>query len=396
MADDSTAKPPRTAADKEKSRQASRPITGKEAAKGVAGQPGRSQKSAGQKPAQKGGAKGGPAKGGQGGARSSAGTSRQGPAPKGPAAKGSAAKGGGGQRSPRSGGRPVPARPPRRSPTALLTWGAVALVLIIVVVLVVVKITGSSTPASVSSAFIPTSTQIVDDVTSVPTSVYDKVGISSSVTQVIPPTLTKGQKPLVVNGLPGIFYFGAEYCPYCAAERWAIVTSLARFGKWENLGDMESSTSDVFPGTQTFTFVKAKFTSPYVGLQTAEVYSNQPSASGGYEPLQRVTSAQNALVTTYDSSKYFPGSQGNSFPFVSIGNKALVSGASYSPSILQGLSRSEIASNLDDPTNPATQAILATSNYLSASTCHIDGQMPASVCTSKGVSEAAKALGFTS
>ena len=104
-----------------------------------------------------------------------------------PAAKGSAAKGGGGQRSPRSGGRPVPARPPRRSPTALLTWGAVALVLIIVVVLVVVKITGSSTPASVSSAFIPTSAQIVDDVTSVPTSVYDKVGISSSVTQVIRP-----------------------------------------------------------------------------------------------------------------------------------------------------------------------------------------------------------------
>lgn len=105
MADDSTAKPPRTAADKEKSRQASRPITGKEAAKGVAGQPGRSQKSAGQKPAQKGGAKGGPAKGGQGGARSSAGTSRQGPAPKGPAAKGSAAKGGDSAHPVRAGGR---------------------------------------------------------------------------------------------------------------------------------------------------------------------------------------------------------------------------------------------------------------------------------------------------
>jgi len=388
MADDSTDKPPRTAADKEKSRQASRPISGKEAAKGVAGQPGKSQKSAGQKPAAKGGpAKGGQSRGDQAGGRSTAGRSGKGPAPKGPTPKG-----GGGQRPPRSGGRPAPTGPPRRSPTALLTWGAVALVLIIVIVLVVVKISSSSTSTGGSTAFIPTSQQIVNDVTNIPPSVYDKVGVTSSVTQVVPPTIVKGQKPLVVAGLPGIFYFGAEYCPYCAAERWAIVASLSRFGKWANLGDMTSSTSDVFPGTQTFTFLKAKLTSPYVGLQTAEVYSNQPAASGGYQPLQQITPAQNSLVSTYDNSKYFPGTQGNSFPFVSIGNKALVSGASFSPSILQGLSRSDIASNLNDPTNPATQAIVAASNYLSASTCSITGEMPASVCTSKGVTEAAKAL----
>jgi len=272
----------------------------------------------------------------------------------------------------------------------------VALILIIVIVLVVVKITSSSPSASGSTKFIPTSQQIVSDVTNIPTSVYNKVGVTSSVTQVNPPKIVKGQPPLVIAGLPGIYYFGAEYCPYCAAERWAIVASLSRFGKWSNLGDMTSSTTDVFPGTQTFTFLKATLTSTYVALQTSEVESNQPAPSGGYEPLQKLTADQSKLVTTYDSAKYFPGSPANSFPFVSIGNKALVSGASYSPSILQGLSRSDIASNLNDPTNPATQAIVATSNYLSASTCNIDGEMPASVCTSKGVTEAAKALGFKS
>ena len=40
---------------------------------------------------------------------------------------------------------------------------------------------------------------------------------------------------------------------------------------------------------------------------------------------------------------------------MNIGNEFLISGASYSPSILAGLSREEIAANLNDPTNPATQ-----------------------------------------
>jgi thiol-disulfide isomerase/thioredoxin len=33
-----------------------------------------------------------------------------------------------------------------------------------------------------------------------------------------------------------VFFMGAEYCPYCAAERWAIVRALQRFGRWMNAG----------------------------------------------------------------------------------------------------------------------------------------------------------------
>ena len=29
-----------------------------------------------------------------------------------------------------------------------------------------------------------------------------------------------------------VFFMGAEFCPFCAAERWAIVGALDRFGKW--------------------------------------------------------------------------------------------------------------------------------------------------------------------
>jgi len=379
-ADDSNTKPQRTAADKEKSRQQSRAVSGKEAARNV-GQSGKNRSSSTQAPAKKSGS-------GNGSGR--------------PPAK-SAQKSSGAQRptgAKRPGGKPAPGprgaksapRPPRRSPTALLTWGVVLLVLIIVIVLVVVKLTSSSTTANGPTTFTPAPTSVVSDVTSIPTSVYNEVGINSPTASVTPPTIVNGQTPLTFNNQPGVFYFGAEYCPYCAAERWAIVSSMSRFGKWSNLGEMESSATDVFPSTQTFTFAKATFTSPYLALKTVEYYSNQPAPGGGYDPLEPLDKTESNLVTKYDSTKYFPSTTGGSFPFINIGNKALVAGASYSPAILQGLSRNDIASGLSDPTNPVTQAIVSTSNYLSAATCHTNGMQPSSVCQSKGVTEAAKKL----
>jgi thiol-disulfide isomerase/thioredoxin len=246
----------------------------------------------------------------------------------------------------------------------------------------------------VKGGFTPAPASVVADVTSIPTSVYNAVGVSDST--VIPPTITSGQKPLTFNGRPGVFYFGAEYCPYCAAERWAILASTARFGTWSGLGEMESSSTDAFPSTQTFTFARATFTSPYYVMKTREYDSNVPDPSGGYEVLQPLNAQETSLVNTYDGPKFFSSESAvGSFPFVDFGNKALISGASYSPAILANQSRESIAAGLDDPTDPITQSILTAANYMSASTCAITGQQPASVCKSKGVMEAAKKLGLS-
>ena len=32
-----------------------------------------------------------------------------------------------------------------------------------------------------------------------------------------------------------VFFMGAGFCPFCAAERWAIIAALQNFGKWEGL-----------------------------------------------------------------------------------------------------------------------------------------------------------------
>jgi hypothetical protein len=174
-----------------------------------------------------------------------------------------------------------------------------------------------------------------------------------------------------------------------------MTAALSRFGTWSNLKITASSHTDYAAATNTFSFIGATFTSPYINFVGREIDSNIPNAnlSPPYQPLQTLTKQETNIATQYSSSKYFSSSQGGiSFPFVSINNLVLVSGASYDPTALAGQSWQEIAANLSDPTNPVTQAIVASANYISAGICASSKDAPASVCNSSGVKAAAKAL----
>jgi len=295
----------------------------------------------------------------------------------------------------------APTKAGGRSNAKLIAWGSVGLVVVIVAVLVIVKLTSSSSNGGGGSkTFEPASASVVAQVTSIPTSVYNTVGINSSVASVTAPTTTKGQPALkwAESSLPAVFYYGAEYCPYCAAERWPFIAALSRFGTWSNLGNMQSSSTDVYPNTQTFTFSKASYSSPYISLHAVEAYANYYNAAGtAWAPLMTPTAQELKLVSTYDSHAFFPSipaNQPGSIPFLDFGNQTLIAGASYSPTVLTGSTRDQIAAGLSNASNPATQAIVATANYMTASICHIDGGKPGSVCTSAGVKAAAKALGY--
>jgi hypothetical protein len=317
--------------------------------------------------------------------------------PAGKAQKASGSGGGKGGNTPRPGSRP-PAQPkPSRMSGTLMAWSAVGLVVVVIAVLVIVKtVGGSSTTPTTYTAVTPAPASVVHDVTNIPLSVFNKVGINSPTVPVSPPNIISGQPALTLNGKsPSILYYGAEYCPYCAAERWAITAALSRFGTWSNLKITASSHTDVDAETHTFSFYGASFTSPYISFTGIEQYSNVPTASG-YKVLQNPNKAESAILTKYSSSTYTgagaSSSGGISFPFVDINNRAIVSGASYDPAILAGQDWSEIAGNLSDPTNPATQAIVTTANYMTAAICDSTKGAPASVCTSPGVKAAAKAL----
>jgi hypothetical protein len=310
---------------------------------------------------------------------------------------GGAAKGG---NKPRPGSAPPPQPSRRRMSGTMMAWGAVGLVIVIVVVLVIVKVATGGNTSNAALGYTPVQTapaDVVHDVSNIPLSVWNKVGITSSTVPVSPPTIVTGQPDLTINGnAPTMLYYGAEFCPYCAAERWAMTTALARFGTWSNLKITASSHTDVDAQTHTFSYYGASFSSPYIHFVGIEAYSTVPTATY-YKPLQTPSKEELAAIEKYSSSKYL-GSAGAttsgqiSFPFADINNLAIISGASYDPSVLAGQTWSQIAGDLDNPNNPATQAILTTANYISAAICASSGNKPSSVCSSSGVQQAAKAL----
>jgi thiol-disulfide isomerase/thioredoxin len=303
--------------------------------------------------------------------------------------------------------RPPPqAKGPSRGgrPAGLFTWLAVGLVIVVVVGLVIIKVTSGSPSTGGSSGFQAASPAVVKQLTDVPASVFNEVGVTSPVAQVTPPGVVKGQPALTATSasgatLPEVLYVGAEYCPFCAAQRWTTIIALSRFGTFSNLGDMTSSSIDEFPSTPTFTFLKASYKSKYLVFKTVEEFTNISDAKNDfYYPLQKPTKAEQANFKKYDTSKYIPGlsaQSDGSIPYISFGNKFLVSGASYTPATLANLSRDEIAAGLSEASNPVTQAIISSANYQTAAICTLTNNQPSKVCSSSGVMAAKKVMGLT-
>lgn len=182
----------------------------------------------------------------------------------------------------------------------------------------------------------------------------------------------------------------AEFCPYCAAQRWGVIVALSRFGTFSHLSETTSSAIDIYPSTPTFSFYGSSYTSPYIDFVPVETTTNQPDGDGGYTPLQTPTAAELQIVNKYDASPYI--TQPGGIPFMDIGNKYLALEPGYSPQILAGQSWRQIASSLSNPSSPIAKDIPGTANYLTAATCMATNQQPASVCQAAPIPAIEQAL----
>jgi hypothetical protein len=190
--------------------------------------------------------------------------------------------------------------------------------------------------------------------------------------------------PLLSAGRPELYYYGSEGCPFCAVDRWSMVVGLAQFGEFSPLALMESSTYDVYPATNTFTFYGSHYYSPYLAFVPDEAFTNQP---GGTETCDGVTyptwtslqspaDEQQQLIDQYD---YFYEGCG-SFPFLDLANMFATAGSYASPSVVGGMSWRQIAASLEQPSSMAGQEIDAGAEILAAQVCQVDGEQPARVC----------------
>jgi Domain of unknown function (DUF929) len=225
---------------------------------------------------------------------------------------------------------------------------------------------------------------LVAKTTSVPTSVFDAVGTGTArpaPTPINAPPLTKDNKP-------EILYMGAEYCPYCATERWPMVIALSRFGTFSNLKTTHSSGNDVFPNTETFSFHDASYRSRWISFTGVEMQSNQQQGDG-YATLDTPTAQQQEILDTYDRSPYVGTTTASSggIPFIDFAGKFVSGGVTYDPSVLQGKSASAIAAALSDPTSNVAQGAVGAANTFTAAICSITKNQPATVCTSPAITK---------
>ena len=165
--------------------------------------------------------------------------------------------------------RPPRTRPVRKPVSNTPAWVAPVAVVAVVALLVAafLVIRWYTTPLPLPPLTVDATQQVVSSMTSLSPSDLDAVGTGSANNLIKKVSGTPLSGP---DGHPEVFYLGAEYCPYCAAERWPMIVALSRFGTFSGLKTTSSSSTDIYPNTPTFTFHGATYTSQYVDFVSVE------------------------------------------------------------------------------------------------------------------------------
>lgn len=151
---------------------------------------------------------------------------------------------------------------------------------------------------------------------------------------------------LLKDGKVLVLYVGAEYCPFCAAERWAIVMALSKYGTWSHLQPTTSAPASIepsLPNLPTYTFVNAIYSSDVVAFEAYEIQDRFGT------PLQNLSALAQQLLQRYDPSR--------SIPFLCIGGKYYRVGSGVDPSLLVGKSFDEVKAQLEAKQGPIYDAV---------------------------------------
>lgn len=160
--------------------------------------------------------------------------------------------------------------------------------------------------------------------------------------------------PLTYNGKPELLYVGAEFCPYCAASRWPMILTLMRFGNLSGIMYSESSPTDVFPSTPTFSFYpNYSYSSNYLSFRAFETETRTG------KPLQPLDNATTGIYNKYASA----------IPFFDFMNRSVSEGSIVSGGLYKGEDWSKIISQLSDPNSQMSQGIIGAANIYTAEIC---------------------------
>jgi hypothetical protein len=192
------------------------------------------------------------------------------------------------------------------------------------------------------------------------------------------PTVVHGS-PLSSGGKPEVLYVGTEFCPYCMAESWSLIVALSRFGRFSGLSTSRSPSFEDVPPIDGWTFYGSSYTSRYLAFAPVETHSNvlvkptdDPGSAKSYRPLQRLRPDEQAVMSQYDKARQTP--------FIDFGGTAIELGSGIEPTVLAGLTWSQIAAELRRPASTAGAALLFEANTLTSELCQLTDDRPAAAC----------------
>lgn len=251
---------------------------------------------------------------------------------------------------------------------SLLLIGAILLIVVIAVGAFVI-IANAPVQKAGKGTIGPTNTTILKEVTTIKQSVFANVK-TGGVQNILKPPAGNPPPLTGTNGKPEVFFYGAEFCPYCGAERWPVTIALSRFGTFTQLPLTVSADANVdpsYPDIPTFTFRGSQYSSQYIDFVSLEAQDRVR------QPLETPSTAQQQLLTQFNV---------NGFPFIDIANKYASSNAVLDPTAFENLSQQEIANMLSDPAQGMTQHIVGAANYFTAAICIATHNNPGNVCNS--------------
>jgi len=169
-----------------------------------------------------------------------------------------------------------------------------------------------------------------------------------------------------------VFFMGAEFCPYCAAERWAIVRSLQKFGQWDGLKQTISAARDEpFLNLPTYDFTKATYTSPHIEFVAREIKDRE------FRPLQKLLKTEEKLLRKFNPKK--------EIPFLLVGGRFAQIGSGFAPKIFIGHTFRQTETELKKVESEIRKTIDDEANIISALLC-VSG-LPPELCKETGTAE---------
>ncbi|MBI4451021.1 DUF929 family protein [Candidatus Woesearchaeota archaeon] len=180
--------------------------------------------------------------------------------------------------------------------------------------------------------------------------------------------------PVLQNDKPVVVFVGAEFCPFCATQRWSVVDALNRFGTFSGLDKASSSGNPdegSHSGIATYDWTKASYTSDYISFDSKEIADRDGT------PLQELTAFEKQFVDRYNAA--------GSIPFLVVSGKYARTGPAFDPSNLQGKSFDEITAELSEGKTAVAQHVKQDADVIAALICSTTNNQPEKACNEPAV-----------